>query len=101
VLGLDCVPAHKTTNSNKGSHFQFFRYPEGSAPEGPEVVEFVKRVYLRDNVDFFIDVLGERHVGKGVEGEMVEVMREQGHGLVLSVLTEDGKEEKAVVGPYS
>ena len=59
MLGLDCVPAHKTTNSNKGSHFQFFRYPEGSAPEGPELVEFVKRVYLRDNVDFFIDVFSE------------------------------------------
>ena len=101
MLGLDCVPAHKTTNSNKGSHFQFFRYPEGSAPEGPKLVEFVKRVYLRDNVDFFIDVFSERGVGNGVVGEVVEVMREQGHGLVLSVLTGDGKEEKAVVGPYS
>jgi hypothetical protein len=42
-----------------------------------------------------------RGVGNRVVGEVVEVMREQGHGLVLSVLTGDGKEEKAVVGPYS
>jgi hypothetical protein len=97
VLGVDSVPAHKTTNSNKGSHFQFFQYCEEALPDGRDVVEFAKEVYLRDNVDFLIDVLGERDVGMVMVGEVVEVMRGQGHGLVLSVLTGDRKEEKAAV----
>jgi hypothetical protein len=69
-------------------------------PEGRDIVEDAKRLYLRDNVAFFIDVLGERDVGKRVVGEVVEVMRGQEHGLLLSVFTRDGgdrKEEKASV----
>jgi hypothetical protein len=70
-------------------------------PDGRDIVEYAKRVYMRDNVDFLIDLLGERDVGKGVVGEVVEVMRGQGLGLVLSVLTGERKEEEAAVGLHS
>ncbi len=98
MLGVDSVPGHKTTNSNKGSHFQFFQYLDDSLPDGQELVEYAKRVYLRDNIDFFIDVLGGSDVGKEALGEVVNVMRGQGYGLVLSVLTRDREEEKVAVG---
>jgi hypothetical protein len=101
VLDVVSVPAHKTTSSNKGSHFQFFRYREESLPDGRDIVEFAKRVFLRDGVHFYIDLIGEKDVGKGVWGEVVEGMRGQGHGLVLNVLTGERKEEKAIVGSYS
>jgi hypothetical protein len=39
-------------------------------------------------------VIGEKDLGKGMLGEVVEVMRGQGHGLVLSVLTEHRKKRK-------
>jgi hypothetical protein len=82
VLGVDSVPAHKTTSSNKGSHFQFFRYGGEALPDGREIVEFAKRVFWRDGVHFYMDIIGEKDVGKGVLGEVVEIMRGQGHGLV-------------------
>ena len=101
MLGVDSVAAHKTTSSNMGSHFQFFRYRKELLPDGRDIVEFAKRVFLRDDVHFFIDLVGEKDAGKGVLGEVVEVMRGQGHGLVVSVLTGERKEEKATVGSYS
>jgi len=39
-------------------------------------------VFWRDGVHFYMDIIGEKDVGKGVLGEVVEIMRGQGHGLV-------------------
>jgi hypothetical protein len=70
-------------------------------PDGRDIVEFAKRVFLSDDVHFYIDVIEAKDIGKGVLGEVLEVTWGQGHGLVLSVLTGDRKEEKATVGLYS
>jgi len=100
VLGVDNVPAHKTTSFSKGSHFQFLRCEGNSVLDGPELVEYAKKVYMRDNIDFLIDVLGETSVGSGFLEPVIEIMQDQGGGMVLGVvppeLTDLAKEKKVV-----
>jgi hypothetical protein len=67
------------------------------------VIEYAKAVYLRENIDFLIQVFGEKHTGKeckGIVRDVVDVMEQQGRNLVLNILsgdTKDGATEKEVV----
>jgi hypothetical protein len=42
-------------------------------PDGRDIVEFAKRVFLSDDVHFYIDVIEAKDIGKGVLGEVLEV----------------------------
>jgi hypothetical protein len=75
VLSLDTVPAHKTTNASGESHFQFLQYDEG---DGSEVLEKLRCVFLKDEVDFWTDVVGELRIG--ALKEVVDGMSEKGRG---------------------
>jgi NAD(P)-dependent dehydrogenase (short-subunit alcohol dehydrogenase family) len=99
VLGLDTVPAHKTTSASGGSHFQFLQYDAKKGLEdGRVILEKLRSVYLKDGVDLWIDVVGE---GKGeleIGGlnEVIEGMSEREEGLVLSVVGDVGREVEVV-----
>ena len=105
MLGVDNIPAHKTTSFSKGSHFQFFQYDNDSVLQGEELIEYAKKVYLRDNVDFLIDVLGETNVGSVFLKSIMNLMQEHRGGMVLSVLPtslqERSKEIEVKVVCYS
>jgi hypothetical protein len=68
VLGVDSVPTHQTTKSNKGSHLQFFRYGGESLPDGRDIVEFAKRMFWRDGVHFYIDLIWREGCWEGGVG---------------------------------
>lgn len=94
VLGIDSIPAHQTTNAQLGSHFQFFKYSQGSSHEGKDIIEHAKEMYTRDNIDFLIDVITGETEDSVVEiiRELVNVMQTQGEGLVLNVLAGNAKD---------
>ena len=99
VLGLDTVPAHKTTSASGGSHFQFLQYDgKKGLGDGNDILEKLRSVFLKDEVDFWIDVAGELRIG-GLK-EVVNGMSERGDGLVLSVVG-DGEREVEVVSVKS
>jgi hypothetical protein len=89
---VDSIPAHKTNFFSEGSHFRFFYYGKGSSPSVKEVIEYVKRVCLRDDVDFLIDVLGETDISKGLVRDAVGVMQMQESGLMASVFSGESKD---------
>jgi NAD(P)-dependent dehydrogenase (short-subunit alcohol dehydrogenase family) len=95
VLGLDTVPAHDTTSASGGSHFQFLQYDEKKGlGDGNEILEKLRSVFLKDEVAFWIDVVGELRIG-GLK-EVVEGMSERGEGLVLSVVGDAEREDEVV-----
>jgi hypothetical protein len=66
--------------------------------DGRVILEKLRSVFLKDEVDFWIDVAGELRIG-GLK-EVVEWMGERGEGLVLGVVG-DGEREVEVVSVKS
>lgn len=63
--------------------------------DGKAVVEYAKKVYLKDNVDFLI-ISGEQDTAGEIVHEVVEVMENQDSGLVLNVIVDYEEEDKVV-----
>lgn len=86
VLGVDSVPAHKSTETSRASHFQFFQYDAGKGASGMKVLEYANMVYMKDEVHYFVDVVKDGKAGtEDVRERVVKVMTEQGQGMVVFV----------------
>ncbi|KAL2060081.1 hypothetical protein VTL71DRAFT_9903 [Oculimacula yallundae] len=104
VLGVDSTPAHKSTQSSRASHFQFFQYESGKDLKGRDVLEYAAKMYGKEGVDFYIDVVdGEdaANVMDGLRREVLDVFKEKSEGVVLTVVRSGNnigreKEEKLV-----
>ncbi|CZR69535.1 uncharacterized protein PAC_19435 [Phialocephala subalpina] len=101
VMGVNSTAAHSSTVASIGSHFQFWEYDAEKGPNGEqEIMEKVKRAYLKGDVDFLVVVSEGKKGELGIEGlpEVVDAMKGQREGLVLSVSGGNGSSEKQVDG---
>ena len=63
MLGVDSRPAHKSTETSRASHFQFFQYePERHLAER-NVLEYAGNMYMKDDVDYLVYVVGGEQEG--------------------------------------
>ncbi|PVH77417.1 hypothetical protein DL98DRAFT_591363 [Cadophora sp. DSE1049] len=85
VLGVDKYPAHKSTETSRASHFQFFQYDPEKPLSGKDVLEYAAKMYMKDGVDYFVDVVGTDGADTAdLRKEVLKVIRERGDGLVLT-----------------
>lgn len=99
VLGIDSVPAHKSTETSRASHFQFFQYDVKKSPTGRDALDHAAKMYMKDDVDYFVDAVGADAADPtDLRKEVLAVFKERGNGLVVTVapvsdIGEDAKEK--------
>lgn len=94
MLGIDSVPAHKSTRCARGSHFQFFQYDAGKGCSWEDVLRYSREMFWVERVDFLVLVDGGAKVA-----DVEEVLRvlEGGEGGVVLVGGENGGGGEKVV----
>lgn len=86
MLGVDSRPAHKSTETSRASHFQFFQYEPEKPLVGSDVLDYAARMYMKDDVNYFIDVAGTIEGGTAdLRTEVLQVFKQRGDGLVLTI----------------
>ncbi|KAH7318977.1 hypothetical protein BKA65DRAFT_556408 [Rhexocercosporidium sp. MPI-PUGE-AT-0058] len=86
VLGVDSAPAHKSTETSRASHFQFFQYDPKEPLTGKDPLNHAAKMYMKDDVDYFIDVVGtDAAYTTDLRKEVLAVFKEKGSGLILTV----------------
>ncbi|KAL5315163.1 hypothetical protein ACEPPN_017814 [Leptodophora sp. 'Broadleaf-Isolate-01'] len=86
VFGDDSVPAHKSTETSRASHFQFFQLDRRKSLTGKDALDHAARVYMKDDVDYFIDVVGEDAADTAdLRKEVLAIFKQRTNGLVLTV----------------
>jgi hypothetical protein len=83
---VDSKPAHKSTETSRASHFQFFQYDPKKSVTGKDALDHAAKMYRKDDVDCFVDVVGRDAADTtDLRKEVLAVFKERGSGLVLTV----------------